>query len=238
MIKTATIFRHCRPDPSGTISQVLRQREVKITECGPPFEPLAGFDPLGPDLLVVMGGSCGVYQMEHYPFLQDEMRIIQTRLDAGRPTLGVCLGAQLMAAALGARVYKGEQGSETGWLSVRVTEAGKNSPARHFDESLTKIMQWHGDTFTAPDGAVMLAGSARYPHQIFSAGPNAIGIQFHPEVTDEILSEWFIDAAYDVYSGKIDLPRMRQDTAEHLPGLQRQTGLFLNEWLDQISGAV
>lgn len=238
MIKTATIFRHARPDPSGTIAQVLRDRGITISACATPFESLDGFDPLAPDLLVVLGGSCGVYQMEHYPFLQDELRIIKARLEADRPTLGICLGAQLMAAALGARVFKGEQGPETGWQTVRMTGEGRASPARHFDESVTKIMQWHGDTFTAPPGAALLAGSARYPHQVFSAGKKAIGIQFHPEVTEEILTEWFIDFSYDVYAGKIDLPRLRQETAECLPVVQRQTALFLNEWLDQISGAV
>lgn len=239
MIKTATIFRHCRPDPSGTISQVLRNRNVTISEYGLPFSPLLqDFDPLEPDLLVVMGGTCGVYQMDLYPFLQDELNIIKARLESDRPTLGICLGSQLMAAALGARVYKGEQGSETGWQSVRVTDAGRNSPIRHFDEEQTRIMQWHGDTFTAPPGAVLLAGSAKYPHQIFSAGQKSIGIQFHPEVTEEILTEWFIDSAYDVYSGRIDLPRLRMETAEWLPVMQRQTRLFLNEWLDQLDAAV
>ncbi len=237
MIQTATIFRHCRPDPSGTLSQVLRTRGVAISNYYTARELPEDFDPYAPDLLVVMGGACGVYQMDLYPFLQQEMRIIQARLARDLPTLGICLGSQLMAAALGGQVYKGEQGAETGWQSVRITEAARNSPVRHFDASATRVMQWHGDTFTAPPGAVMLAGNEKYPHQAFSAGQRAIGLQFHPEMTEEILSEWFIDAAYDVHTGKVDLPRLRQETTEWLPVMQRQTTLFFNEWLDRVGAA-
>jgi GMP synthase (glutamine-hydrolysing) len=119
-----------------------------------------------------------------------------------------------------------------------VTQAGKSTPARHFDATLTHVMQWHGDTFSAPEGVVFLAGSEKYPHQMFQAGTNSIGIQFHPEVDNDILKEWYVDAAYDAYSGKIDLVAMVEETTRYLPVMERQTALFLNEWLDQIAGSV
>jgi GMP synthase (glutamine-hydrolysing) len=238
MIKTATIFRHCRADPSGTIGKVLRRRNIAVTGIGTPFESLEGFDVSAPDLLVVMGGACGVYQAGLYPFLEAERRIIGQRLEAGRPVLGICLGAQLMAAALGAEVHKGDAGPEKGWHPVNVTQAGRNTPARHFDAALTQVMQWHGDTFTAPPGAVLLAGSEKYPHQMFQAGTNSIGIQFHPEVDEEVFREWCVDAAYDAYSGQIDLGGMMETAAQYLPVMERQTTIFLNEWLDQIADSV
>lgn len=237
MIKTATVFRHCRADPAGTVSNVLRERGVSIRQYATPFESLSDLDPLSPDLLVVLGGSCGVYQDDLYPFLKDERNIIKARLDADKPTLGICLGSQLMAAALGARVYKGEQGLENGWRAVRVNDAGRNSPARHFDESLTKVMQWHRDTFTPPPGAVLLAGNDLYAHQAFSVGKNAIALQFHPEVTEDILADWFVSFAADAYTGKVDVEALRRETAQNLPLMKKQTQLFLNEWLDQVGSA-
>lgn len=238
MIKTATIFRHCRSDPSGTVNTVLRERGVDVTHIASFYDPVTDMDPLAPDLLVVTGGSPGVYQADLYPFLKDEMRIIAARLAADRPTLGICLGAQMMAGVLGARVYKGENGHEHGWKEITVTPAGLATPARHFDRAHTQVMQRHGDTFDLPSGAVLLAQSAQYSHQMFQSGRNAIGIQFHPEMTMEILHGWFIEYAYDAYAGLLDLQAIREQTARHLPVMERQTRAFLNEWLDHVGTVV
>lgn len=235
MIRNATIFRHSIPDSSGTVGQVLRQRDIDLNLVDSFFEPLHHFDPLQPDLLVVLGGACGVYQAEHYPFLKDEIVIIEKRLAAGRPVLGICLGAQLMAAALGQRVYKGDQGPEIGWTDLTLTEAGRDSVARHFDSGLTKVMQWHGDTFDLPDDAVLLASGTQYRHQIFEWGRAALGLQCHIEITPYLLQNWFVGAAHGVYDGRIDLPRLQADSAHWADIMRAQTEIFLNEWLDRLA---
>lgn len=234
MIRNATIFRHSIPDSSGTIGQVLRQRDVDITLVDSFFEPLHHFDPLAPDLLVVLGGACGVYQAEHYPFLKDELNIIRRRLEADRPTLGICLGAQLMAGALGQNVYKGAQGPEIGWYDITVNEEGRASVVRHFDSGFTQVMQWHGDTFDLPPQATLLASSPQYPNQIFSVGKRGMALQCHIEVTPYLLQNWFVGAAHAVHDGRIDLGGLRADTEKWSLIMQSQAELFLNEWLDLV----
>lgn len=234
MIRNATIFRHSIPDSSGTIGQVLRARDIDITLVDSFFEPLTHFDPLQPDLLVVMGGACGVYQADHYGFLKDEKNILEKRLAADRPTIGICLGAQLIAAALGEKVYKGSAGPEIGWHALTLTEAGQNSPARHFDSDRTQVVQWHGDTFDLPQGATLLASTPQYENQIFQWGRNTMGFQCHVEMTPYLLQNLIVGAAGAVYDGSINLTKMRAATERWATIMQGQTETFLNEWLDQV----
>jgi GMP synthase (glutamine-hydrolysing) len=129
------------------------------------------------DLLIVLGGPVGAYEGHLYAFLDAEIEALRARLAAGAPTLGVCLGAQLMAVALGARVAPGVK--EIGWAPVELTEAGRNGPLRHLDG--LPVLHWHGDLFELPPGAERLAATPPCPNQAFALGRNAIGFQFHPE---------------------------------------------------------
>jgi GMP synthase-like glutamine amidotransferase len=150
--------------------RVLERFGASCTYVPVAISDLSVFDPLEPDLLVVLGGAPGVYQSNDYPFLKEEVRILEKRLAHDKPTLGICLGAQLMAAALGASNFKGQQGSERGWSDIQITPEGQNSPVAVFDHSKTKVMQWHQDTFDLPDGATLLATGDVYRNQIFSWG--------------------------------------------------------------------
>lgn len=234
MAMNIVAFRHTNCDGLGSIAHILKKLGESHVYIDTYLEELDGFDPLAPDLLIVLGGAPGVYQAELYPFLKQERAILERRLAADLPTLGICLGAQLMASALGANVYKGPQGPEKGWFPLTVNEAGMKTPARHFDGAQTNMMQWHGDTFDMPEGAVLLASSAQYKHQIFSYGKNAFGLQCHPEVTPAILKSWLVQSADDAAEGKIDLARMRADNAANAETLMRQTEAFLSEFLSQI----
>lgn len=230
MIRNATIFRHIIDNPPATIADVLKDRDIAINLVDTFSDSLDGFDPLGPDLLVVLGGSCGVYQADHYPFLNVEKAILEKRLKADRPTLGICLGSQLMAAALGARVYKADQGPELGWYPLDLTPDGQQSAIRHF--AGTQVMQWHGDTFDLPAGATLLASSKKFPHQIFSYGRNALAFQCHVEVTGKIVKGWSVGAADDVATGRLDLQKLLKDTDQWADIMQQQTKAFLHDWLD------
>lgn len=234
MIRTATIFRHTLDNGPGTIAEVLRERDVDLTFFDAFYEPVRKLDPLSPDLVIVLGGACGVYQAELYPFLHEEKRIMEARLKAGRPTLGICLGAQLMAAAAGAAVYPGRQGREFGWTPLHLTEAGRDHPVRHFDADITRVMQFHGDTFDLPPEATLLASTDRYPNQIFQVGKNCLGLQCHVEVTEKILHSWMVTAAHEVAAGSIDLDAFRRDNDHWTRIMQQQTEIFFHEWLDTV----
>lgn len=232
MIKNAIIFRHITSDGPGTIGHVLADRNVLMTQFDTFADPLDTFDALTPDLLVVMGGACGMYQDDDYPFLKEETAIVRKRLQADRPVLGICLGAQMMAKALGANVYPGTNGTEIGWNTIKVTEEGRKTCVRHFDEAATAVVQWHGDTFDLPQGAILLASSQKYKNQIFQWGKNGLAIQAHIEATPRMLKSWAVDAAHDVAQGKLDLTRLRADSEKWADTMVRQSTRALNEWLD------
>lgn len=227
-------FRHLFSEGLGSLAQVIEKVGGSYQYVDTYRGDLEGFDPLSPDLLIVLGGAPGVYQADDYPFLKTEMKMIEQRLAKDLPVMGICLGAQMMAHVLGSRVFPGTNGSEIGWVQLRVTDAGKDSPIRHFDQSETHMLQWHGDTFDLPKGAVLLASSDKYENQAFRYGRNALGLQFHCEVTPGMLQGWSVAGAGLVVQKKLDVHRLRADTEEFGPHLMVQSEKFLNEWLAQV----
>ncbi len=143
----------------------------------------------GIDMLVLMGGTMGVYEREKYPWIDKELAIIKEAIDKGVIVLGVCLGAQLIAAALGAEVYQHDV-REIGWHEIEKTEAGRFDPVFEGIPDKMLIFQWHGDTFDLPEGATLLATSNACPHQAFSYGQSVLALQFHPENTAPGLLEF------------------------------------------------
>ncbi|XXF81444.1 glutamine amidotransferase [Myxococcaceae bacterium GXIMD 01537] len=159
----------------------LRLREVRPEDAEAP-------------LVVVMGGSMGVYEAPQYPFLQEELGVLAARLKADRPVLGVCLGAQMLAATAGSRVHPGSAGLELGVEAVRWSDAGRadaalGALARETPAGGLPVAQWHGDTFEPVRGATLLASSERYAWQAFRLGAS-YGVQFHPEVDEAVFREW------------------------------------------------
>lgn len=138
--------------------------------------------------VVVMGGPMSVWEEDAFSFLRDEKRLLRTAVAAGTPVLGVCLGAQLLAAALGALVQRGPA-AEVGAGEVELTEAGRGDRVLGPGPVLP-VVHWHGDTFELPEGAVHLARTARYTHQAFRVGACAYGLQFHVEVDEELAAAW------------------------------------------------
>ncbi len=175
-MKTAFVIQHLTFEDLGTFGPLLSRRGFawRYLEAG--IDDLTRLEPDEPDLLVVLGGPIGAYEEDRYPFLADELRLLEQRLAADRPTLGICLGAQLMARALGARVYPGSA-KEIGWKPLSLTPAGRSSPLAHLDGHLTSILHWHGDTFDLPEGATLLATSDLYRHQAFAWGQGALAFQ-------------------------------------------------------------
>ncbi len=230
----AVIFRHNEKGIGG-FAATLKKANVEYDIINAHFDEIpTDFDPLKPDLLIVMGGAPGVYQADTYPFLIQELKILEKRLASDLPTLGVCLGCQLMAGALGGKNYHGkdrDKPGELGWCTIKVTEAGMKTPVRHLDESVTRIVQSHVDTFDLPAGATRLASSDIYENQAFAWGRNALGVQCHPEADVMACKAWYVSNAGSVYSGKVDLTQWRADTDKYMPAMEKQSEKFLTEWL-------
>lgn len=232
-MKTVFAIRHVAFEDLGSFASVLTERgyAIRYQEAG--YDDLAALDPLAADLLVVLGGPIGVYEEDAYPFIHDELRLLRARLDAGLPTLGFCLGCQMIAQALGARVYPGGC-KEIGWKPLTLTEAGRASPLATFADS-TPVLHWHGDTFDLPDGATLLASSDLYPHQAFAWGRNALALQFHVETTGRELERWFIGHACEIaHTPGLSVPALRAETAHHAAAAEVQGQRCFAAWLDQV----
>jgi len=219
------ILKNIASEGPGTIEHFLRDKHIRYTivELGsgenPP--PLKKFN-----TLVVLGGPMGVYEMERHPHLVIGSRIIREAINREDVrVLGICLGSQMLAHCLGAEVYPGPE-EEIGWKHIELTGEGlKDSTMRQLAVHPRvgdfwrqfKVLQWHGDTFDLPPGAVLLAGSKLYKHQAFRFGKNAYGFQFHMEVTKEMILDWFRD-----------VPDIRQITAETERIYEEYTGRAIN----------
>ncbi len=234
MARTATILCHARGEGPGLFGKILAERGFTLRQYLTPKESIADVDAINTDLLLVMGGPMGVYEMDKYPFLKDEIIILQKRLDTGKPALGVCLGAQLMAAALGEKIYKGAAGQEIGWSPVTVKDAAH--PLRHLDGAHTSMFHWHGDTFDLPKDAKLLASSHMYPNQAYGVGKNALALQFHPEVEAQQLQEWFAASEKEIARSELvsNAQALAEQTKLHIETLNNQSRMFFTEWLESI----
>jgi len=182
-------------------------------------------------LLVVLGGPIGVYETEAYPWLEAEIAVIRERLGTRRPMIGACLGAQLIAAASGARVYPGTR--EIGWGPVTPTEAGLRSPLAALADADWQVLHWHGDTFDLPAGAELLASTAGTPHQAYAIGQHVLALQFHPEVLPGDIETWLIGHTVELAKAGIDPRTIRRRTAEIGATVAAAGERMFMRWLDE-----
>lgn len=220
--KKALVFIHEKHEDSALFSNILAERGYAIEEIYVPEHDLAKVD-LSADIMLVMGGSMGVYESAKYPFIYKEIEAIRKRLSSGKPLLGICLGSQLMSAAFGAKVFKGEAGQEIGWYEIKLNKAAALTPLKHLEGMM---FHWHGDTFDLPAGATLLASSEMYPHQAYSCGPRALALQFHPEVQADKLKAWY------PLLNKTEADKVKADTKKYIASLNEKAAKFFNEWLD------
>jgi GMP synthase (glutamine-hydrolysing) len=185
-------------------------------------------------VLIVLGGPIGVYQEHAYPFLTDELRLLERRLAADLPTLGICLGAQLMARALGAKVYAGPR-KEIGWSPLQLSEAGWQSCLARLAKRETAVLHWHGDTFDLPAGATHLASTPAYESQAFAWGTRGLALQCHAEVTARGLEQWFISHAHEIdLTPGLSVGQLRKDTQCYAPRLQVRAASCWQTWLNGV----
>ena len=231
----ALVLQHIRCEPPGLFSGMLNDRgasveTIELDEGGelPDWREA--------DLVVAMGGPMGVHDEAEHPWLAGEKRWIAAAVRAGVPYFGVCLGAQLLAASLGAPVYTGDT-PEVGVLPVAATAAADGDPVLGVLGDEFPALQWHGDTFGIPAGAVRLAGSAAYPNQAFRFGETAYAVQFHVEVTGEMLAEWRHVPAYqrsaEAVLGSSGFETLAAGFAAARVSMARSASLMFSGWLDQ-----
>jgi GMP synthase (glutamine-hydrolysing) len=231
-MKKAIALRHVAFEDLGLLGPILAGAGYEISYVEAPVEALDRWHLLAADLLVVLGGPIGVYETQTYPFLADEIGAVAARLEASKPVLGICLGAQIIAAAAGKRVYPSGV-KELGWAPLSLTEAGRHSVLAPVKDH--PVLHWHGDTFELPDGATLLASTAAVAHQAFALGDHALGLQFHIEAEARGLEAWFVGHACEISATPgIDVPLLRRQTADCAPALARVVPGIFRTWLAKL----
>ena len=228
------VLQHIACEPPGTYEDVLIERGVTVHRVeldeGEALPDWRDFD-----AIVAMGGPMSVNDDELLPWLRGEKRLIAEAVRAGVPYWGVCLGAQLLAASLGAAVRAGPI-PEVGLLPISLTDGGRDDPVFAGLPREMPTFQWHGDTFDLPEGATLLASSPAYAHQAFRWGFCAYGLQFHLEISPAMVRDWARVPAYATALERVLGPGAFQKLTEDLDGhvetfrsLARRT---FDRWLD------
>lgn len=222
-------LRHVAFEDLGLLAPLLAERGHSVSYIDVPTADLDAVEVLSPDLLVVLGGPIGVYENDRYPFLDREVAWIEERIAARRPLLGICLGSQLIAKALGARVYP-SGAKELGWAPVTLTAGGAESCLAHL--AGVPVLHWHGDTFDLPTGAVHLASTALCRHQAFAYGAHTLALQFHAEAAGPALEAWFVGHTCEIAATPgVSVPALRAATLRHSSLLMERGSACWHAWL-------
>jgi len=219
------VIQHEPGEGLGALSRFLGEPRIVHTYAGDPIPPEA-------DALVVLGGGMGVRDRDRLPHLRDEIRLVQRCVSLGRPVLGICLGSQLLAAALGVQVGAAPA-KEIGFYRVRLT------PQAHVDALLAGAPEdfvafhWHGDAFPLPEGAVPLAASTMTPLQAFRFGERAWGIQFHLEIDEAVLRSMIASGETELAENGVDAELLLLQSRRELPRLQEIAAGIFSRWATQ-----
>ncbi len=218
------VFRHVPFEGLGLIGPVLDARGIDIE-----FVDLYREDAVFPDIreaagLIFMGGPMSVN--DDLPYQRRELTCIREAAERRQPVLGICLGAQLIAKALGARVYRNAT-KEIGWFDIHLTEAGQSDPLFAGLDPTEMVFHWHGETFDLPEGATWLAYSERCRHQAFRANENILALQFHFEVTPEIIADW---CEQDANCGDVRELEAPIDPRRNAPRLAQISNIVFARW--------
>jgi GMP synthase (glutamine-hydrolysing) len=231
-MKKAFVLRHIFFEDLGTLETVLTQKGYDIRYVDPSLDDLNNSDIKESDLLIILGGPIGAYDENIYPFLGTEIEIISHRIHNNKPIFGICLGAQLIARALGAEVYPlGVK--EIGFSPIKLTENGKDSVLKGIGN--IPVLHWHGDQFDIPATAEHLASTEIGENQAFSVGENILGLQFHLEVDVTKIERWLVGHANEINQVGINPNKIRSDAESLSENLALAARSIFEQWLNDIN---
>ena len=223
------VIQHIYCEILGTIAESLAAENVAAEYIRPFRGERIPTGMEGSSGLILMGGPMGVYEQDRNPFLREEICLIEGALKEQKPILGICLGSQLLASALGGEVTKGKK-KEIGWYPVSLTEAAMTDPLWTEIKSPFIACHWHGDIFNLPQGAVCLASSELTACQAFRYGRNAYGFLFHMEVTRRIIEDMVNSFTDELKEAAIDGQEIVEKAKDHLPALQTLGSRVFGRW--------
>lgn len=228
--KTALIIRHVPYEGVAGYRAPIEAAGYQVDRIDVADPAFSALDLREPDLLIMMGGPMGVYEQDRYPWIGCQLRRLAHRLEANRPTIGVCFGSQMIAAALGAQVYAGPT-MEIGFHPVTIAPEAANGPLRHIAD--VPMLHWHGDTFTLPDNVELLASTPHYAHQAFRRGPNILALQFHGEMgLDPRFDAWIEQGTEAIARAGTDEASLREAHDRLGAGAVAAGQAMIAEWLE------
>lgn len=234
--RTVLAVRQVEFKDLGGLEPVLASLGYRVRYLDATRDDLTAINVAEPDLLVVLGGPPSALDEQRFPFLVDELRMIEQRIESGRPLLGICLGAQLVARALGGTVHQGSA-RELGWWPVHLTGNGRTSSLRYLDQ--VPVLHWHSDAIELPPGATRLAWTEDCEVQAFSKGDHVLALQFHPEVTDQAIQEWLVSHVSELDAHPLQsVERMRDESLRCAQWMHERAAAMLRDWLARIDEAV
>jgi len=225
-IKKCLAVRHVVFEDLGLLGPLVSSRGYGVRYHNAGVQPIDAETLLAPDLLIVHGGPIGVYETDTYPFIVNEIAAVAARVAAGKPTLAICLGAQMMAAALGARVAPGPT-KEIGWAPLQLTAEGRKSPLAPLGTT-----HWHGDNWDLPSGCTRLTATEHCPVQAFTAAPAQLALQFHLETEPVQFEAWLVGHTVELGKAGIDPRRLRQDARAFAAATREAGQKVFSAWLD------
>jgi GMP synthase (glutamine-hydrolysing) len=234
-IKKCLAVRHVAFEDLGLLGPLVSSRGYGVRYHDAGVQPIDVETLLAPELLIVLGGPIGVYEGETYPFIADEVAAIAARLQADKPILGICLGAQMMAAALGARVAPGPV-KEIGWAPLTLTAEGQKSVLAPLGAA--PVLHWHGDNCELPAGCTKLASTQHCPVQAFMRTPSQLALQFHLETEPARFESWLVGHTVELGKAGLDPRALRTQAHTHAAATRELAQKVLSTWLDKAVGTV